>query len=87
MRTNIVIVHNLIVEAIRVTARKTNREMVKLGLETLLRLGRQEPIRRLRGKLACCGDPEATRTDGWSRSIPASGSITFEGPPHRSPTS
>jgi len=36
---------------------------VELGLRTLLRLSRQEEIRRFRGKLDWQGDLDAMRTD------------------------
>jgi hypothetical protein len=37
---------------------------VELGLQTLLRLRRQQDIRQLRGKLAWEGNLDAARTDG-----------------------
>lgn len=64
MRTNIVIDDTLMAEALEVTGLKTKREAVELGLQTLLRLRRQQAIRDLRGKLAWEGDLEAMRTDG-----------------------
>uniref|UniRef100_Q01QU3 Transcription regulator of the Arc/MetJ class n=1 Tax=Solibacter usitatus (strain Ellin6076) TaxID=234267 RepID=Q01QU3_SOLUE len=63
MRTNIVIDDKLMREALRVTGLKTKRDAVELGLQTLLRLGRQAQIRRLRGKLKWQGDLDAMRTD------------------------
>ncbi len=63
MRTNIVIDDRLMEEALRLTGLKTKKEAVELGLRTLLRLGRQEQIRRLRGKLDWRGDLEAMRGD------------------------
>ena len=63
MRTNIVIDDRLMKEALRATGLKTKREAVELGLRTLLRLRRQEEIRRYRGKLNWQGDLEAMRTD------------------------
>jgi Arc/MetJ family transcription regulator len=63
MRTNIVIDDELMIEALRATGLKTKREAVELGLRTLLRLGRQSEIRRLRGKLQWQGDLEAMRRD------------------------
>jgi Arc/MetJ family transcription regulator len=63
MRTNIVIDDALMTEALKVTGLKTKRETVELGLRTLLRLRRQEDIRRSRGKLAWEGDLEAMRLD------------------------
>lgn len=63
MRTNIVIDDKLMQDTLRATGLKTKREAVELGLRTLLRLRRQEDIRRLRGKLAWQGDLDAMRTD------------------------
>lgn len=63
VRTNIVIDDKLMQDSLRVTGVKTKREVVELGLRTLLRLGKQAEIRRLRGKLAWEGDLEAMRTD------------------------
>lgn len=63
MRTNIVIDDRLMEEALRLTGLKTKREAVELGLRTLLRLNKQEQIRRFRGKLEWQGDLDAMRTD------------------------
>lgn len=63
MRTNIVIDDKLMRESLRATGLKTKREAVELGLRTLLRLSRQEQIRRHRGKLAWQGNLDAMRTD------------------------
>jgi Arc/MetJ family transcription regulator len=63
MRTNIVIDDKLMQDTLRATGLKTKREAVELGLRTLLRLRRQEEIRRFRGKLPWEGDLEAMRTD------------------------
>ena len=64
MRTNIVIDDALMAETLEATGLKTKREAVELGLQTLLRLRRQQDIRQLRGQLAWVGDLEASRTDG-----------------------
>ena len=64
MRTNIVIDDNLMSEALRATGLKTKREAVELGLRTLLRLRKQDEIRKFRDKLAWTGDLDAMRTDG-----------------------
>jgi len=64
MRTNIVIDDALMAETLRATGIKTKREAVELGLQTLLRLRRQDDVRRFRGKLAWTGDLDAMRTDG-----------------------
>jgi Arc/MetJ family transcription regulator len=63
MRTNIVIDDKLMRDALRATGLKTKREVVELGLRTLLRLQKQAEIRRFRGKIAWQGDLEAMRTD------------------------
>jgi Arc/MetJ family transcription regulator len=63
MRTNIVIDDRLMEEALRLTGLKTKKEAVELGLRTLLRIGKQEQIRRFRGKLNWQGDLDAMRTD------------------------
>lgn len=63
MRTNIVIDDDLMNEALRVTGLHTKREVVELGLRTLVRLGRQQEIRRLRGRLKWQGDLDAMRAD------------------------
>lgn len=63
MRTNIVIDDKLMKETLRATGLKTKREVVEEGLRTLLRLKRQEEIRRFRGKLNWQGDLDAMRTD------------------------
>lgn len=63
MRTNIVIDDKLMWDTLRATGLKTKREVVELGLRTLLRLRKQSEIRRLRGKLDWQGDLEAMRND------------------------
>ena len=63
MRTNIVIDDKLMRDALRASGSKTKREAVEEGLRTLVRLRRQEAIRRFRGKLAWKGDLGDTRTD------------------------
>ena len=63
MRTNIVIDDKLMKDTLRATGLRTKREAVELGLRTLLRLWRQQEIRRFRGKLNWQGDLDAMRTD------------------------
>jgi Arc/MetJ family transcription regulator len=62
MRTNIVIDDKLMADALRATGLKTKREVVELGLRTLLRL-RQGQVRGLRGRIRWEGDLEAMRRD------------------------
>ena len=63
MRTNIVIDEKLMKETLRLTGLKTKREAVELGLRTVVRLRKQQEIRRFRGKLSWRGDLDAMRTD------------------------
>jgi Arc/MetJ family transcription regulator len=63
MRTNIVIDDRLMKETLRLTGLRTKREAVELGLRTIVRLRKQEGIRRFRGKLKWQGDLDAMRTD------------------------
>jgi Arc/MetJ family transcription regulator len=63
MRTNIVIDDELMNDTLRATGLKTKREVVELGLRTLLQLRRQGEIKRFRGKLYWQGDLDAMRTD------------------------
>jgi len=63
VRTNIVIDDELMADAMRATGARTKREAVELGLRTLLRLRRQQDIRRYRGRLPWAGDLDAMRTD------------------------
>ena len=61
MRTNIVIDEDLMNDALKATGLKTKKEVVELGLKTLVRLDRQKQIKDLRGKLKWDGDLEAMR--------------------------
>ena len=63
MRTNIVIDEKLMKETLRLTGLKTKREAVELGLRTIVRLRKQQEIRRFRGKLPWQGDLDAMRSD------------------------
>jgi Arc/MetJ family transcription regulator len=63
MRTNIEIDDELLAEAQAVTGAATKKETVRLGLEAVVRLGRQAQLRRLRGRLSWEGDLDAMRRD------------------------
>ena len=63
MRTNIVINAKLMAAALKVSGARTKREAVELGLRTLLQLGRQAEVKRLRGKVKWQGDLEVMRRD------------------------
>lgn len=61
MRTNIVIDDKLMADTLRATGLRTKREVVELGLKTLLRIRGQAEIRKLRGKIMWEGDLDAMR--------------------------
>ena len=63
MRTNIVIDDDLMSDALQVTGLKTKKEAVELGLKTLIRLKKQEEIKKFKGKLEWEGDLDSMRTD------------------------
>jgi Arc/MetJ family transcription regulator len=63
MRTNIVIDDELMAQVMEATGIRTKREAVEMGLKVLLRLKKQEGIRKYRGKLDWQGDLDDMRTD------------------------
>jgi len=63
MRTSIVIDDKLMADALMASGARTKREVVELGLRTLLQLSRQGEIRRLKGKVKWTGDLDAMRRD------------------------
>lgn len=63
MRTNIVIDEKLMSDALLATGLKTKKEVVELGLKTLVKLNRQRQIKELKGKLKWDGDLEAMRSN------------------------
>ena len=63
MRTNIEIDDKLMKDALRYTGAKTKREAVELGLRSLVQLGKQVEVRKMRGKLHWEGDLDAMRND------------------------
>ena len=63
MRTNIVIDDKLMNDTLKATGLKTKREAVELGLQTLLRLNKQQELKRLRGRVQWVGDLEKMRKD------------------------
>jgi Arc/MetJ family transcription regulator len=63
MRTNIVIDDKLMADALKATGAKTKKEAVELGLRTLVQMGRQAEVRRLRGKVQWQGELDAMRRD------------------------
>ena len=63
MRTNIVIDEKLMNEALKATGLKTKKEVVELGLKTLVRLNQQKQIKKLKGKLKWDGDLDQMRSN------------------------
>ena len=63
MRTNIVIDDDLMNRVLKLTGLRTKREAVDMGLKALLKLKKQESIRKFRGKLDWEGDLDEMRTD------------------------
>jgi Arc/MetJ family transcription regulator len=61
MRTNIEIDDTLMNDALKATGLKTKKDVVELGLKTLVRLKKQESIRNFRGKLDWTGDLDGMR--------------------------
>jgi Arc/MetJ family transcription regulator len=50
-------------DALKASGARSKREAVELGLKTLLQVGRQAEVRRLKGKVNWTGDLEAMRRD------------------------
>lgn len=63
MRTNIVIDDRLMADALKATGLETKREVVELGLKTLIKLKQQEKIKEYKGKLTWSGSLESIRSD------------------------
>ena len=63
MRTNIIIDDQLMADALKATGLKTKREVVEMGLKTLIKLKQQEKIKAFKGKLKWEGNLEEMRRD------------------------
>ena len=63
MRTNIIIDDDLMKEALKLSGLKTKKATVELGLKTLIRLKKQEKIKKLKGKLRWEGNLDELRLD------------------------
>jgi len=62
MRTNIEIDDKLMNDVLKATGLKTKKDVVELGLKTLIRLKKQERIRDFRGQLKWTGDLDEMRS-------------------------
>lgn len=65
-RTNIVLDRRLLQQAMRLTGLDTKKGVVEEALRVLVRLGDQEAIRALRGKLRWEGDLNRLREDRFA---------------------
>ncbi len=63
MRTNIDIDDKLLADAMKATGASTKREVVELGLASLVSLKRQERVIKYRGKLKWEGDLSQMRSE------------------------
>ncbi len=61
MRTNIDIDDKLMADALKATGLKTKKEAVELGLKTLIKIKKQEEIKRFGGKLEWSGNLDEMR--------------------------
>jgi len=62
MRTNIDIDDKLMNDVLKATGLKTKKDVVELGLKTLIRLKKQGNIKKFRGQLKWSGDLNDMRT-------------------------
>ncbi|MGH8120152.1 MAG: type II toxin-antitoxin system VapB family antitoxin [Gammaproteobacteria bacterium] len=62
MRTNIIIDDKLMNAALKATGARTKREAVEMGLSVLVKLQKQETIRKYRGKLKWQGNLDDMRS-------------------------
>lgn len=62
MRTNIEIDDKLMADVMKATGLNTKKDAVELGLKTLIRLKKQERIKKFRGQLKWTGDLDDMRT-------------------------
>ena len=58
MKTNIIIDEQLIADALKVTGLNTKKEVIEMGLKTLMNFNKQEQIKQFKGKLKWEGDLE-----------------------------
>jgi Arc/MetJ family transcription regulator len=64
MRTNIVIDDRLMAEALKASGYGTKKEAVEQGLKLLVKLSKQQEIRKLRGAIKWEGDLDEMRGAG-----------------------
>ena len=62
MRTNIEIDDKLMKDALKATGLKTKKEAVEHGLKALIKLKKQENIKRFKGKLEWSGNLDEMRS-------------------------
>lgn len=62
MRTNIVIDDQLMADALKASGYATKKEAVEQGLKLLVRLSKQQEVRKLRGNIKWEGDLDEMRS-------------------------
>ncbi|MBV1932891.1 MAG: type II toxin-antitoxin system VapB family antitoxin [Porticoccaceae bacterium] len=62
MRISIVIDSKLMEDALKATGAETKREVVELGLKALIKLKKQEGLKKFRGRLQWEGDLQEMRS-------------------------
>jgi Arc/MetJ family transcription regulator len=62
MRTSIVIDDELMTEALKASGCETKKEAVEQGLKLLIQFGKQQELRKLRGKIKWEGDLDEMRS-------------------------
>jgi len=63
MRTNIEIDDKLLSDAMKATGASTKREVVELGLASLVKLKKQQQVKKYKGKLRWDGDLDQMRSN------------------------
>jgi len=63
MKNQMTIDEKLITEALKATGLTTQKEVIELALQTLIRLKKQEEIRKFKGNLKWEGNLEEMRQD------------------------
>jgi len=63
MRTNVVIDDRLMEQALNVSGLHTKKDAIEAGLKLLVRLSKQERVKKYRGRLPWEGDLDASRRD------------------------
>ncbi|MEK6777095.1 MAG: type II toxin-antitoxin system VapB family antitoxin [bacterium] len=63
MRTNVVIDDDLMKSALKLSGLRTKKDVIKAGLQLLVKFNRQTKVKDFRGKLKWVGNLDEMRTD------------------------